>query len=175
MVGRAALLSSLAGHLDRANQLVSNYATTVPARRADLAQLASRYEVAPTARLVPQPPPPPKEVATPVCYIVTEDGDAAALCGPDTTEVTYFDDEGNYTYKNLETGEVSIMFGVGPHPGWPESCHLPSAGADREAICGPDTTNWNWVEPDGTMVTEELLPNGETHIKFRTPPGPLVP
>lgn len=108
-----------------------------------------------------------------MCYIGTEDGDVVKLCPPDTDTVTYFDKDGNYVSKDLDTGEVTIMHPPGPQDDAPTDCWLPSADADR-SICGPRTTTWTYPR-DGYLITEQLGPDGKTHITFRTPPGPLIP
>lgn len=120
-----------------------------------------------------QPEPPPQHSAPPACYIGREDGDVARLCPPGTTQVTYYDKSGNYVPKDLDSGAVTTVDTPGPDPRYPTLCHLPSAGADR-SICGPGTTQWSWQADDGAIVTETLLPNGKTEIRY-TRPGPLVP
>lgn len=119
------------------------------------------------------PTPPPPRRSAPICYIGTEDGDVVKLCPPDTDTVTYFDKNGNYVSKDLDTGAVTIMHPPGPQDDAPTDCWLPSADANR-SICGPRTTTWTYPH-DGYLITEQLGPDGKTHITFRTPRGPLIP
>lgn len=127
---------------------------------------------APLAYVDPTPPP-PAQAAPPVCFIGTADGDVAALCPADTDTVSYVDDDGNYVFKDLQSGEVTVSMRPGPVDGDPQTCWLPTAGASR-SICGPDTTSWMYPK-DGFLITEELGPDGKPRIGFQTPAGPLVP
>ncbi|WP_139803448.1 hypothetical protein [Mycobacterium avium] len=124
----------------------------------------------PVAHVDPKPLPPAS--GTVCCYIGTEDGDVS-VCPKNTDTYTYFDKDGNYVAKSATSGEVTIMHRPGPQPEWPQSCWLPSADADR-SICGPGTINWVYPK-DGYIITEELGPDGKSHIRFQTPPGPLIP
>lgn len=120
----------------------------------------------------PKPPPPTQPQAS-VCYIGAEDGDVATLCPPDTDTVSYVDKAGNYVFKDLDSGQVTVHMKPGPVDGNPQVCWLPSAGADR-SICGPGTTSWMYPR-DGFLVTEEQGSDAKPRITFQTPPGPLNP
>lgn len=117
--------------------------------------------------------PPPAQPQAPICYIGTENGDVAKLCPPDTDTVSYVDKDGNYVFKDLHSGEVTVHMTPGPVDGNPQVCWLPSAGASR-SICGPGTTSWMYPR-DGFLITEEQGPDHHPHITFQTPPGPLIP
>lgn len=133
---------------------------------------AAASPFAPLAYVDPKPPPAGQD-AVPSCWIGTADGDVAALCPPGTDTVTYVDADGNYVFKDLNSGAVTIQLRPGPGDDDPQSCWLPTAGASR-SICGPDTTSWTYPK-DGYLITEELGPDGKVHIKFQTPLGPLIP
>ncbi|KMO82535.1 hypothetical protein MCHLDSM_01158 [Mycolicibacterium chlorophenolicum] len=108
-----------------------------------------------------------------MCFIGTAHGDVAALCPAGTDTVSYVDDDGNYVFKDLQSGEVTVHMRPGPVEGDPQACWLPTAGASR-SICGPGTTSWTYPK-DGFLITEELGPDGKPRIRFQTPLGPLIP
>lgn len=126
----------------------------------------------PEMHVGPTPPPPAQPQAS-VCYIGTENGDIAKLCPPDTDTVSYVDKDGNYVFKDLHSGEVTVQMKPGPVDGNPQTCWLPSADANR-SICGPGTTSWMYPR-DGFLITETQGPEDKPHITFQTPPGPLNP
>lgn len=172
--GAAAFLTAGASRVNEASQIVAaaagSYGQSTGKVRDATSDLPFPY--LPEFHIDPTPPPPPRRSA-PVCYIGTEDGDVVKLCPPDTDTVTYFDRDGNYVSKDLGTGAVTIMHSPGPQDDAPTDCWLPSADADR-SICGPRTTTWTYPR-DGYLITEQLGPDGKTHITFRTPRGPLIP
>jgi hypothetical protein len=151
------------GVLDEAQQANSHLQTQAQTLRYAL----------PEMHVNPKPPPPPAQPEAPVCYIGTEGGNITALCPPDTDTVSYVDKDGNYVFKDLHTGEVTIHMRPGPVDGNEQVCWLPTAAANR-SICGPGTTSWMYPR-DGFLITEEQGPDGKTHIKFQTPQGPLIP
>ena len=48
------------------------------------------------------------------------------------------------------------------------ACTEPCAA--NRSICGPRTTTWTYPR-DGYLITEQLGPDGKTHIAFRSPLG----
>jgi hypothetical protein len=169
--GQQELATYMQGQLSKAKGLVQTY-TTADSQAAQQYRAIAWPTHLPEIHIDPTPPPPPRPRA-PVCYIGTEDGDLAKVCPPDTDTVTYFDKDGNYMSKDLGTGAVTIMHPPGPQDDAPSDYWLPSADADR-SICGPRTTTWTYPR-DGYLITEQLGPDGKTHIAFRTPLGPLIP
>ena len=169
--GRAALAAHLERQLDAVQNAVNNGQLHDAAIGQNIRTAAQGYEIAPRGHVDPKPP--PEREAPALCWIGTEDGDVAAICPPNTEEVSYVDDDGNYVSKNLRTGEVTVVMAPGSLPVNPSVCWLPSPGADR-SICGPATTSWIYPK-GGYLITEELGPDGKTRVTFRTPLGPLIP
>ena len=94
------------------------------------------------------------------------------MCSPDTTGITYWDEQGRYVRKDITTGAIEV---IGPpgnptNPEWnPEVCYLPSEGADR-AICDGDTTMWVFPR-DGHMIS---VPHEPGDPRADLPPGTLL-
>lgn len=172
--GAAGLAQAGQQRVAETRQIVSgalaDYAQSAEAVRAAQGRLPGAG-AAPLAHVDPRTP--PTHPRPPVCYIGTADGDVAKLCPPETDTVSYIDDKGNYVLKDLQTGVVTTHMQPGPLDGDPQTCWLPSAGASR-SICAPGTTSWMYPR-DGFLVTEELDPDREPRITFKTPPGPLIP
>lgn len=169
--GLRQLVSSMDERLAAMQRHITSSESQNRALATQLNDTAAGYRSIPTAYVSPKPPPDP--ATTPLCWIGTEDGDVAAICPPNTEDVSYVDKDGNYVIKNLRTGEVTVWLEPGPERGSPTSCWLASRDADR-SICGPATTSWSYPQ-DGYLITEELGPDGQIRIKFRTPLGPLIP
>ncbi|AFM20089.1 hypothetical protein Mycch_5415 (plasmid) [Mycolicibacterium chubuense NBB4] len=129
------------------------------------------YRTIPAGHVSPQPP--PVGPSGNLCWIGSKDGDIKRLCPDDTDTVTYVDDNGNYVRQDLSSGQISIVHRPGPITGDPSTCWLPHAGADR-AICGPRASTWMYPH-DGSLITEELGPDGKVRVTFQTPLGPLNP
>lgn len=172
--GLPVLVSSMDDRLAAIQRHIDSSAAQNRILAAQLNDTATGYrsiQTTPTAYVSPKPPPQPD--SAPLCWIGTENGDVAAICPPNTEDVSYVDDDGNYVSKNLRTGEVTVISAPGTAPENPTVCWLPSPGADR-SICGPATTSWTYPQ-GGYLITEQLGPDGKTRVTYRTPLGPLIP
>ena len=109
--GRAALAAHLERQLDAVQNLVNNGQLHDAAIGQNIRTAAQGYEIAPRGHVDPKPP--PEREAPALCWIGTEDGDVTAICPPNTEEVSYVDDDGNYVSQNLRTGEVTVDHGSG--------------------------------------------------------------
>ena len=123
-----------------------------------------------------EPKPPPAKPWRP-CWIGSPDADVKAVCPSDTSDVEYFDKDGDLVSRDVGTGATTVIDhpGMNPPPEAPGDCYLPSAGADR-SICAPNTDMWIYPGPGGSQVTESLEHPGSDDRYFTIQhPGPMDP
>ncbi|ORX13061.1 type VII secretion target [Mycobacterium xenopi] len=148
--------------------------TSTDADAADPLDALAFEDGRPTAHVAPKPPP---EKPWAPCWIGSPEANVPAICPPDTTDVYYFDKDGNLVSRDVGTGATKIIDhpGMNPPPEAPGDCYLPSADADR-SICAPGTDQWIYPGPGGSEIHESVVPPGSDRRYFTIqPPGPMGP